>query len=170
ADAENPALPRDPTPEELAARASGIRLSVLNATGDQGIREFRVIAGVPARGIADEFERRTGKTVVNWQPHTLKIGNDMEPGRFTLAFRSPAGWTAVRSRRSDAALAEALPAALKQESAAGGSIAAGTLYLVGEDIAQLPPFAIPGWQVARLSEEAPPPSVSPTLVRAVGAG
>ena len=94
----------------------------------------------------------------------------VEPGRVTLAFRSPAGWTAVRSRRSDAALAEELPAALKQESAAGGSTPAGTLYLVGEDIARLPPFAIPGWQVTRLSEEAPPPSVSPTLVRAVGAG
>jgi beta-lactamase regulating signal transducer with metallopeptidase domain len=75
-EAESPVVPRDPTPDELAARARGIRLSVLNAKGDQGIREFRVIAGVPARGIADEFERRTGKTVINWQPHTLELGKD----------------------------------------------------------------------------------------------
>jgi beta-lactamase regulating signal transducer with metallopeptidase domain len=70
--------PRDPTPEELEARKTGIRLSVLNAKGDQGIAEFRVIAGVPAPGIADEYEKRTGKTAINWQPHTLKIGKDGE--------------------------------------------------------------------------------------------
>jgi hypothetical protein len=73
---DKPVVPRDPTPEEFAARAVGIRISVLNSKGDQGIREFRVIAGVPARYIADEYEKRTGKTVVSWQPHTLKIGKD----------------------------------------------------------------------------------------------
>jgi hypothetical protein len=31
---------------------------------------------VPAPGIADEFEKRTGKTAINWQPHTLKLGKD----------------------------------------------------------------------------------------------
>jgi beta-lactamase regulating signal transducer with metallopeptidase domain len=68
--------PRDPTPEELEARKTGIRLSVLNTKGDQGIAVFRVIAGVPAQGIADEYEKRTGKTAINWQPHTLKVGKD----------------------------------------------------------------------------------------------
>lgn len=68
--------PRDPTPEEIEARKTGIRLSVLNAKGDQGIAAFRVIAGIPARGIADEYEKRTGKTVINWQPHTVQLGKD----------------------------------------------------------------------------------------------
>ena len=111
---------------------------------------------------------------VNRHRHALRAAAfclaSVEPGRLTLAFRSPAGWTAVRSRRSDAPLAEALPAALKQESAAGGATSGGMLYLVGEDVAQLAPFAIPGWQVKRLSEEGPPPSLSPTLARVVGAG
>jgi len=68
--------PRTSTAEEIAARANGIRITVLNSTGDKGIAEFRVIAGVPARGTADEYEKRTGRTVVNWQPHTVKIGKD----------------------------------------------------------------------------------------------
>lgn len=68
--------PRSPTAEEIEARASGIRISVLNSKGDKGIAEFRVIAGVPSNGIADEYEKRTGRTVVNWQPHTLRIGKD----------------------------------------------------------------------------------------------
>lgn len=111
---------------------------------------------------------------VNRHRHALRAAAfclaSEEPGRLTLAFRSPGGWTAVRSRRSDAPLAEALPVALKQESVAGSSTPAGTLYLVGEDIARLPPFVIPGWQVTRLSEEPPPLSMSPTLARVVEAG
>ncbi len=77
-EAERPAdvVPRSPTAEEIAARAEGIRISVLNSTGDKGIAEFRVIAGVPAPGIADEYEKRTGRTVVNWQPHMVRIGKD----------------------------------------------------------------------------------------------
>ena len=35
-----------------------------------------MIAGIPARGIADEYEKRTGKTAINWQPHTVRIGKD----------------------------------------------------------------------------------------------
>jgi hypothetical protein len=125
-------------------------------------RRLRVAALVPALAAR-----------VNRHRHALRAAAfclaSVEPGRLTLAFRAPASWTAVRSRRSDVPLAEALPAALKQESLAGGSTLAGTLYLVGEDIARLPPFAIPGWQVTRLSEEAPPLSVSPTLARVVEA-
>ncbi|MBC7851884.1 MAG: hypothetical protein IAF94_00465, partial [Pirellulaceae bacterium] len=72
---EKPAQ-RDPTPEEIAARASGIRLSVLNAKGDKGIPEFRVIAGVGSGSVTSEFEKRTGKAVINWQPHTCRIGRE----------------------------------------------------------------------------------------------
>jgi hypothetical protein len=126
-------------------------------------RGLRLAALVPALAARVNRHRRALRAA------TFCLAS-VEPGRLTLAFREPAGWTAVRSRRSDGSLAEALPAALKQESVAGGSTPAGALYLVGEDIARLPPFAVPGWQVTRLSEEAPPPSVPPTLARAVEAG
>ena len=61
-----------------AVEADSIRISVFNSTGDKAIPAFRVIAGVPAPGIADEYEKRTGKAVVNWQPHTVKVGKDGE--------------------------------------------------------------------------------------------
>jgi beta-lactamase regulating signal transducer with metallopeptidase domain len=72
--------PRDPTLDEVEARKSGIRMSVLNAKGDRGIPEFRVIAGVKSGSVAADYEQRTGREVVNWQPHTLRIGKD---GDFT---------------------------------------------------------------------------------------
>jgi hypothetical protein len=68
--------PSDAAPEKLIAAGSGIRISVFDSTSDKPIPEFRLIAGVPARGIADEYEKRTGKTAINWQPHTVKIGKD----------------------------------------------------------------------------------------------
>lgn len=73
--ADKPAQ-RDPTPEEMESRTKGIRLSVLNAKGDRGIPEFRVIAGLSSGGVSSEFEKRTGKTVVSWQPHTCRIGKE----------------------------------------------------------------------------------------------
>lgn len=73
--ADKPAQ-RDPTPEELEARSKGIRLSVLNSKGDRGIPEFRVIAGVDSGGVSSAFEKRTGKTVINWQPHTCRAGKE----------------------------------------------------------------------------------------------
>ena len=66
----------NPTPEETEARTTGIRISVLNAKGDRGIPEFRVVAGVNSGGVASEFEKRTGQTVINWQPHTCRIGKE----------------------------------------------------------------------------------------------
>jgi beta-lactamase regulating signal transducer with metallopeptidase domain len=68
--------PRDPDLEESADPANGIRISVMNASGDRGIPEFRVIAGVSSGGVASEFEKRTGRTVINWQPHTCCIGKN----------------------------------------------------------------------------------------------
>ena len=67
---------RDPTPEEIEARKTGIRISVLNEKGDKGVPEFRVIAGVSSGSVTGEFERRTGKVVVNWQPHTCRVGKN----------------------------------------------------------------------------------------------
>jgi beta-lactamase regulating signal transducer with metallopeptidase domain len=65
---------RDQAPDENKAREDGIRLSVLNSAGDKGIPEFRVIAGVTSGSVTSEFEKRTGRAVINWQPHTCVIG------------------------------------------------------------------------------------------------
>ena len=67
---------RDPTPEEIEARKTGIRISVLNEKGDKGIPEFRVIAGVSSGSVTREFEKRTSKVVVNWQSHTCRVGKN----------------------------------------------------------------------------------------------
>ena len=67
---------RDPTPEEIEARKTGIRISVLNEKGDKGIPKFRVIAGVSSGSVTREFEKRTNKVVVNWQPHTCRVGKN----------------------------------------------------------------------------------------------
>lgn len=72
-----------------------------------------------------------------------------EPGRVSLAFRSRAGWQAVRSRRIEGPLAETLPALLKQEAVAGASPEGGTLYLCAADA---PLFTLPGWRLVRLAE------------------
>jgi beta-lactamase regulating signal transducer with metallopeptidase domain len=63
-------------PEEFVDRAHGISISVMNAKGDRGIPEFRVIAGVNSGGVASEFEKRTGQTVISWQPHTCRVGKN----------------------------------------------------------------------------------------------
>lgn len=60
--------------EEVVDFSQGIRITVLNSTADRSIPEFRVIAGVSAGDVAAEFEKRTGRTVINWQPHTCRIG------------------------------------------------------------------------------------------------
>ena len=75
ASADTPA-PRELAPEEIGDRASGIAISVMNASGDRGIPEFRVIAGVSSGSASREFEQRTGRPVINWQPHTCRIGKD----------------------------------------------------------------------------------------------
>ena len=76
--AEDKPAQRDPTPEEIEARKTGIRITVLNSTGDKGIPEFRVIAGVSPGSVTAKFEKRTGQAVINWQPHTCRIGKDGE--------------------------------------------------------------------------------------------
>src|SRR5262245_38493074 len=56
--------------------ANGISISVLVAKSNKPIPEFRVIAGTKAGAVTKEFEERTGKEVVNWQPHTVRVGKD----------------------------------------------------------------------------------------------
>ncbi|HYL18762.1 MAG TPA: hypothetical protein VEV20_08770 [Burkholderiales bacterium] len=77
-----------------------------------------------------------------------------EPGRISLAFRSRAGWQAVRSRRIEGSVDEILPTLLKQESAAGSAPESGVLYLCAADIVDLPHFTVPGWKLVRLAQAA----------------
>ena len=74
-----------------------------------------------------------------------------EPGRITLAFRSRVGWQAVRSRRVDGPLQETLPSLLKQEAVAGAAPDGGVLYLCTTNLADVPPFAVPGWKLVRVA-------------------
>jgi hypothetical protein len=73
-----------------------------------------------------------------------------EPGRASLAFRSNGAWQAVRSRRIDGPLGQALPVLLKQEAVVGEANGGGVLYLCSD--AMPAPGAIPGWQVVPLAE------------------
>ena len=75
-----------------------------------------------------------------------------EPGRISLAFRSRAGWQAVRSRRIEGSVDEMLPTLLKQEGAAGSAPESGVLYLCAADIVDLPHFTVPGWKLVRLAQ------------------
>jgi len=75
-----------------------------------------------------------------------------EPGRISLAFRSRAGWQAVRSRRIDGPLAETLPTLLTQEAVAGAAPQGGLLYLCVADSVDVPPFTVPGWRLVRLAQ------------------
>jgi hypothetical protein len=76
----------------------------------------------------------------------------LEPGRMTLAFHGAHGWDAVRGRRVANGVVEELAGALRQEAAAAGAGATGTLYLAGEDLAQPAPSSVAGWKVVRLEE------------------
>src|SRR5215207_920182 len=60
---------------EPDAKLVDIQLSVFDSTGNKPLPAFRVIAGVRS-GVSREFEKEAGRPVVNWQPHTLRIGKD----------------------------------------------------------------------------------------------
>ena len=75
-----------------------------------------------------------------------------EPGRASLAFHSGGAWQAVRSRRIDAPLGQALPVLLKQEAVVGEASDSGVLYLCSD--AMPAPGAIPGWQLVHLGDAA----------------
>ncbi|MCA9061441.1 MAG: hypothetical protein KDA96_00200 [Planctomycetaceae bacterium] len=55
------------TQNEVPDPAQSIRITVLNAAGDQGIPEFRLIAGTPSGAKSRQFD---------WQPHTYRVGKD----------------------------------------------------------------------------------------------
>jgi hypothetical protein len=76
----------------------------------------------------------------------------LEPGRLTLAFHGEDGWIAVRARRVNGSLEDSLASVLRQEAAAVGAVDGGTLYLIAEDAAALPPFALHSWQVTPLDD------------------
>ncbi len=80
----------------------------------------------------------------------------LEPGRLTLAFRRPAGWHSVRSRRVEEQALRALPGALRQESAAGGALGAGRLYVIGDEGDASAPLNLPGWTITRLGDRSSP--------------
>jgi hypothetical protein len=82
----------------------------------------------------------------------------IEPRRMTLAFHGAEGWQSVRSRRSDGALEDDLPTALKQEAAAGHGVAGGMLYVIAEQLAEAPPFKVTGWKMVHLNEPAAQPA------------
>jgi hypothetical protein len=90
----------------------------------------------------------------------------LEPGRVTLAFREAGAWKAVRGRRVDGLGTEGLAGALMQEAAAAGVAGGGTLYVVGEDIAALPSFGIPGWKVERINDGTANATVKSALMAA----
>jgi hypothetical protein len=76
----------------------------------------------------------------------------IEPGRLTLAFHGADGWQALRGRHTCEAPSEELAVALRQEAAAAGATANGTLYLAGENLSEVAPFTISGWKIVRLDE------------------
>jgi len=70
-----PPAATSPVLVEPDAKLADIQISVFDATGNKPLPTFRVIAGVHS-GVSDEFEKRAGRPVVNWQPHTLRVGKD----------------------------------------------------------------------------------------------
>lgn len=93
-----------------------------------------------------------------------------EPGRISLAFRSRAGWQAVRSRRVDGPVPEMLPALLRQEAMVGAAPEGGVLYLCAHEPLDVPAFTVPGWRVVCLAERgsAARPAPDPQLAAAGG--
>jgi hypothetical protein len=66
-----------PKISKLAADSAGLHITAKDETGLKP-SEFVVLAGIEAGSTSAEFERRTGRTVVNWQPHTVRIGKQGE--------------------------------------------------------------------------------------------
>jgi len=77
-----------------------------------------------------------------------------EAGRVTLAFHSRNGWQAVRGRRLDDELADALPVFIKQEASAAAVPELGILYVCPGPAYEVGALSIPGWKVVRLGEDA----------------
>jgi hypothetical protein len=144
--AEDWALCLNQQPAGQASFAAAIDMGLLVSLGDLASKHrLRLRAVEPAFSVRVQRHRRALK-----QASFCLVS--LEPGRMTLGFRSAEGWEAVRGRRSAGAVGDELASALRQEAAAAGTTANGTLYLAGEQLAEVPPFSIPGWKVVRLDE------------------
>jgi hypothetical protein len=144
--AEDWALCVDQQPAGQASFAAAIDRGLLVALDDlAGKHRLRLRAVEPAFSVRVQRHRRVLK-----QASFCLVS--LEPGRMTLGFRGSQGWEAVRGRRSNGAVGDELASVLRQEAAASGTTANGTVYLAGEGLAQVPPFSIPGWKVIRLEE------------------
>ena len=70
---ETPSAPHTAKISKLPADTGALQISATGPAGEK-LQEFLVLAGVPAGSVAADFEKRTGRTAVNWQPHTVRIG------------------------------------------------------------------------------------------------
>ena len=68
---------RPPKISKLPAGSKSLVITAADAAGVQPA-EFLVLAGVDAGSVSTEFEKRTGRTVVNWQPHTVRLAKGGE--------------------------------------------------------------------------------------------
>jgi hypothetical protein len=70
-----PARPPKALPPKISKLPAGSTSLIITATDAMGVQpaEFLVLAGVEAGSVSAEFEKRTGRAVVNWQPHTARI-------------------------------------------------------------------------------------------------
>jgi hypothetical protein len=145
-DAEDWALCLDQQPAGQASLAAAIDAGLLGALKDVARKH-----GLRLRAVEPAFSAR-----VQYHRRALKQASfclvSLEAGRMTLGFRGPQGWEAVRRRRVAGAMGDELSNALRQEVAASGTSANGTLYLAGEELADMPPLSLPGWKVVRLDE------------------
>jgi hypothetical protein len=73
------APPTSPPPKisKLPGAAAALHITAMDTAGAKSA-EFLVLAGVEAGSTSAEFEKRTGQTVVNWQPHTVRVGKGGE--------------------------------------------------------------------------------------------
>jgi hypothetical protein len=69
---ESPPRPSVPKISKLAPDAASHRITATGPNGESPL-EFLILAGVPAGSVSAKFEKRTGQTVVNWQPHTARV-------------------------------------------------------------------------------------------------
>lgn len=75
-----PAAPPKSLPPKISKLPAGSTSLIITAADPAGVKpgEFLLLAGTEAGSVSAEFEKRTGRTVVNWQPHTARIAKGGE--------------------------------------------------------------------------------------------
>jgi hypothetical protein len=78
--AKIPEAPSATRPPKISKLMAGSTALVITASDPAGAKpaEFLVLAGIEAGSTSAEFEKRTGQTVVNWQPHTVRVAKGGE--------------------------------------------------------------------------------------------